>query len=672
MKRLALYVFWEKNGIVRDFVIYYLSNLRKVSEILVIVNGQITDESREKIEKIGCKVMVRENHGLDFGAWNDAIKSIGFEKIRTYDQLILCNCTCYGPIFPFEEMFNAMAQRDCDFWGITKHPTNKDIFLIPGDGNTQIIEHIQSFFIVFKNIVLQSSRFEKYWTNFREYTDYMQEVCYHEIKFTKFFEDAGFKSDSYIALNKYESRVPKDSILFFDILNVLKHDRIPVIKRKLFSEYKHLFNRSLVRMPNDVFNYLKDETDYPVDYIWQDLIATQKMSDLKKIFHLNYILSEQTSKPSSSKIALVCYAYYPDTVDYMQKYIESMPNNADVYIISSKMETLDSYALALEGLKHGEYNFVDTTIQNATTNNLGTNSNISSSQNINKSHIFHKTEYRLKSNDGRDVSAYLITAKDVLTNYDYICCIHDKKSPQLSFAITVDDFNFHCLECSLHSKNYVNNLISTFEKNSRLGLLVPPSLYFGPFACFGAPLNANVEWYNKLHQMLNISIPYDDNPMAPFGSIFWIRGAATKTLFSKNWKYKDFPKEPLPVDSTISHAIERIYPSVAQNDGFYTSIVMPNSFAELYYSNTTENLYNITQILFSKYGVQNPSTLLRLLDEDRKHSQTNNTTEDHKVFKLGKYYKYKMLNLLTLKKVNKIKSKYKMLKARKRELRVKF
>ena len=129
MKRLALYVFWEKNGIVRDFVIYYLSNLRKVSEILVIVNGQITDESREKIEKIGCKVMVRENHGLDFGAWNDAIKSIGFEKIRTYDQLILCNCTCYGPIFPFEEMFNAMAQRDCDFWGITKHPTNKDIFL---------------------------------------------------------------------------------------------------------------------------------------------------------------------------------------------------------------------------------------------------------------------------------------------------------------------------------------------------------------------------------------------------------------------------------------------------------------------------------------------------------------------------------------------------------------
>lgn len=672
MKRLALYVFWEKDGIVRDFVTYYLSNLIKLSEILVIVNGQITDESREKLENIGCQIMVRENHGLDFGAWNNAIKSIGLAKIRTYDQLILCNCTCYGPVFPFEEMFNTMAQRDCDFWGITKHPTNKDIYLIPGDENSQLIEHIQSFFIVFNNKILQSSRFEQWWRDLKEYSDYMMEVSYHEVKFTKYLEEAGFKSDSYISLNKYENRVPKDSVLFYETLNILKQDRIPIIKRKLFIEYKHLFSRSLVRMPNEVFNYLKDETDYPVDCIWQDLIATQKMSILKKIFHLNYILPEQVSKPSSSKIALVCYAYYPDTIDYMQKYIESMPDNADVYIISSKMETLDSYALALEGLKRGEYNFVDTTIKSTTTDKIGTNGNKNNSKVIvnqgNNSKICRKTQYRLKPNDGRDVSAYLITAKDVLTSYDYICCIHDKKSPQLSFAITVDDFNFHCLECSLHNRDYVNNVISTFEKNPRLGLLVPPALYFGPFACFGAPLNANVEWYKKLHQMLNISIPYDDNPMAPFGSIFWIRGTATKTLLSKKWVYEDFPKEPLPLDGTISHAIERIYPSAAQNDGFYTSIVMPASFAELYYSNTTESLYSITQILLSKYGLQNPRSLVDQLDEERKRYLNNNEN----VFKLGKYYKYKILNILTFKKINKFISKYKMLKKQKRDLRVKF
>src|SRR5574344_98315 len=668
MHRLTLYVFWEKDGIVRDYVSYYLSELRKLSDILVIVNGKIRDESKYILEKSGCKLFVRDNHGLDFGAWNDGIKHIGLEKIQELDQLILCNCSCYGPLYPFEEIFQTMGKKNCDFWGLTKHPDNSELLLFRSDENSKLISHIQSFFMVFNNKILKSLRFKQWWSDFIEYNDYMHEVAYHEVKFTKFFEDEGFKSDAYVNNDKYKSKVHKESAMFFAPLDLIREDRIPLIKRKLFIDYTHLFRQSLVRIPNEVLQYIKDNTNYPTDNIWQDLIATQKMSNIKKIFHLNYIIPSQISKPSTRKIALVCYAYYPDTINYLQHYIESMPTNSDIYIISSRVDTLDAYALALEGLNNGEYNFVDTTEQ---TTNLVRHE-------YKQSTIFNKIEYRLKLNQGRDVAAYLITAKDIFEKYDYICCIHDKKSPQLSLDVTLDDFNYHCLECCLHSTNYVNNLISCFENNNKLGLLVPPTLYFGPFACFGTPLNANMKWYEKLHTMLNITIPFDDNPMAPFGALFWIRGNATKTLFKFSWKYSEFPNEPLPVDGTISHARERIYPSAVQNEGYYTSYVMPNSFAEIYYNNITEILYSITNNMHKIYGVQNPTNLIDIIKNNYNVS-VNNATQLHpiknkceKPFKLLKYYKYKYLAYLTLKKIKKFEDRYIMLKKQKNELNVKL
>lgn len=62
MKRLAIYAFWEKEGIVRSFVIYYLRELYKIADdVLVVVNGNLSAEGRVCLENIGVKVIAREN-----------------------------------------------------------------------------------------------------------------------------------------------------------------------------------------------------------------------------------------------------------------------------------------------------------------------------------------------------------------------------------------------------------------------------------------------------------------------------------------------------------------------------------------------------------------------------------------------------------------------------------
>ena len=43
--------------------------------------------------------------------------------------------------------------------------------------------------------------------------------------------------------------------------------------------------------------------------------------------------------------------------------------------------------------------------------------------------------------------------------------------------------------------------------------------------------------------------------------------------------YVNLLPEPLPQDGTISHAIERIYPFVAQSAGYYPAVVMSKSYA---------------------------------------------------------------------------------------------
>lgn len=68
-------------------------------------------------------------------------------------------------------------------------------------------------------------------------------------------------------------------------------------------------------------------------------------------------------------------------------------------------------------------------------------------------------------------------------------------------------------------------------------------------------------------------------PIAPFGSVFWFRVKALAPLFDHGWQHEDFPPEPLPQDGTISHAIERIYPFVAQGAGYYPAQAMSVDYA---------------------------------------------------------------------------------------------
>ena len=50
--------------------------------------------------------------------------------------------------------------------------------------------------------------------------------------------------------------------------------------------------------------------------------------------------------------------------------------------------------------------------------------------------------------------------------------------------------------------------------------------------------------------------------------MFWARSKALKPLFDLNLGWNDYPEEPVPIDGSMLHAIERMLPLVTESSGY--------------------------------------------------------------------------------------------------------
>lgn len=120
-KRLAIFFFYDKSGIVDRYVPYLLDDLKKnVTEICTVCNGGIPEKSKEVLEQYG-EVFIRENKGFDVWAYKEAMAHYGWDRLQIYDEVILLNNTIMGPVYPFQETFEKMDHMDVDFWGLTEY-----------------------------------------------------------------------------------------------------------------------------------------------------------------------------------------------------------------------------------------------------------------------------------------------------------------------------------------------------------------------------------------------------------------------------------------------------------------------------------------------------------------------------------------------------------------------
>lgn len=249
--RIAIYVFYDENGIVDEYVVYMLESLKSVARTrIVVVNGTVLPDGLVLLKSNSENVIVRRNVGYDWGAYKEALLQIEPEKLSEYDNLVLLNNSFIGPFFPWSNYFNKMDFQNVDFWGITRHPTTN-----------LYIEHLQSYFLVFKKKVFLSKGFRDVFEKM-PYATSFQEAVNTESQFTKRMCDEGFSFSSLMDIygDFDEEKLTGGEYARHPLL-LVKKTRLPILKITAISpfyNYEELLG---------LIQWLKDNSDYDSDSI---------------------------------------------------------------------------------------------------------------------------------------------------------------------------------------------------------------------------------------------------------------------------------------------------------------------------------------------------------------------------------------------------------------------
>ena len=198
MERILLYTHFNKLHQVSGHVFYQLKQIKPLfSTVVFISNSPLEKDDKTKLQKeLNIDIVIeRDNTGFDFAAWRDGMQFIGFDKIQGYDSLTIMNDTCFGPLWDLQKIYEDMeANQVVDFWGMTNFRKTK-----------YFKEHLQSYFVSFKQSMLGTEVFQRFWSQIKEFTDVQSVIDQYETQFTMYFQKEGFHYQTFYDTRQEEA-----------------------------------------------------------------------------------------------------------------------------------------------------------------------------------------------------------------------------------------------------------------------------------------------------------------------------------------------------------------------------------------------------------------------------------------------------------------------------------
>lgn len=520
MKRLLLYVHFNKYNRVSSHVYFQLTQMRPLfSKVVFISNSQVSEHDYQKLVDLHLmdNFIQRENVGFDFAAWRDGMTHVGFDDITTYDVVTIMNDTCFGPLWDIKDYYlNYEANDQVDFWGLTNNRRTKKSRQTQG-----FPEHIQSYFITFKKPVIASSAFRNFWENVKNHTDVQEVINDYETKVTTTFLAAGFRYQTvFDTVNEDTTGMLHPDFSYYNPTAILNH-KVPFIKVKAIDNNQHIAPYLLEEIAK--------KSDYPVDLIVSHM-SEINFPDFKYLLARKYIQTTAPTSLSNKKIGVHLHVFYVDLLEDFLKAFENFHFAYDLFITTDN----DTKKLEIEAILN---------------------------QNHKNAHTF------MTGNIGRDVLP-MLKLKKYLSTYDYIGHFHTKKSKEADFWAG-ESWRNELIDMLIKP---ADNILANFE-NDKLGLVISDIPTFFRYNKIVDAWNEHLiaPEMNDLWYKMKMTKPIDFNTFHTFvmsyGTFIWFKYDALKPLFDLDLTDKDVPIEPLPQNS-ILHAIERLIVYVAWNEHY--------------------------------------------------------------------------------------------------------
>ena len=169
-------------------------------------------------------------------------------------------------------------------------------------------------------------------------------------------------------------------------------------------------------------------------------------------------------------------------------------------------------------------------------------------------------------NRGRDLGPMLSRFAEELQGYDVFGHLHGKRSLALTSVGLSTDLGVRWHEfLTQHLLGdqvpMADLILERFAADPNLGLVFPedPNLT-------GWSLDRELARDLAKRMASDMTIPLSID--FPIGTMFWARPLALKPLFDLHLGFDDYPAEPVPIDGTMLHALERLLPVIVRHAGF--------------------------------------------------------------------------------------------------------
>ena len=256
-KSVAVFASFNTNGVIKDYVIYYLKELRKyVDCIIFVTDNPILEAELDKINDLVSIAKCSRHSGYDFMSYKIGIQlAKEYKLLENAEFLILCNDSCYGPLESFAEIFEKGYNQKSDFFGLSSDTAEQ--------------EHIQSFFYIFKRNVFTSRYFINFMNKIKKLNSYIDIVTKYEFKLTKYLEKYNFKHTTFVPLEIENIKTYENKTCY--PLTLLRDYKFQLVKIKVFTG-----GLDLQEDPKEVLSFIKGKNPKLYEIINNDLKSQNK------------------------------------------------------------------------------------------------------------------------------------------------------------------------------------------------------------------------------------------------------------------------------------------------------------------------------------------------------------------------------------------------------------
>lgn len=319
-KKLCIFSFYDKSGIIDEYVINNVRQLKQIEiEVCFVSNGEIEELSKKKIAPFVDRIIERENVGFDVGGYKDAIGQYVEEgKFKQCDELILMNDTFYGPFISWSAIFTPMENCAEDFWGLIKL-----------DDSAEKNSYLLSFFLAFEKSVFDSEAFRSYWKELKYPSNYSDACKSFERGLCELLRNQGFRCTSY--LEKINPSFKYDGSINYIINPIvfLEDYHLPIIKKKaLAPPYCLEYDR--------IFKCIRNGYDYDINLIHENVDRLSDNGELRPV-------SDKVLKKffdSHNRVFLYGNGKF---ADIMKRYLNKVNYSYQGHIVTKKKDGEDVF-----------------------------------------------------------------------------------------------------------------------------------------------------------------------------------------------------------------------------------------------------------------------------------------------------------------------------------------